>query len=311
MALNYEVLEKDILYSDQNGNNVVQVNEQGKEETITYDPATIKFKGKNNTVFLHGNNLFKKVNIQFSGNGNILVLPDLLSIEESTIQFVGNDSLCYLNLSGSKRLRLAHFVLGSECVFYYGKGTNINVSDYPTHFYIYESSNVIIGDKCLISNDVIIRTCDNHLFYDLVSKERINMPGSVFIGDKCWICQGVYINKNTVVGSGTIVGARSVIGKRVFPSNTLVAGQPGKVLRENIAILGKNNRCYVKEDIENSRILEDAESYVFVQDDTSTSIEMLDDMLKNARTASKKLDVVIKELVNNTSKNRFAINKKI
>ncbi|MBQ9369623.1 MAG: hypothetical protein IJU10_00950 [Clostridia bacterium] len=247
--------------------------------------------------------------MRFDGNDNILVLPDILSIEESDVTFVGNDSLCYINLSGSKRLRLAHIVLGSECVFYYGKGTNVNLSDYPTHFYTYESSNIIIGNKCLIGNDVIVRTCDNHLFYDLKSGTRINLPGSVFIGDNCWICQSVYINKNTVIGSGTIVGARSVIGGKVYPSNTLVAGQPGKVLREDIAILGKNNRCYVKEDIEKSKFLENSASFLHIIDKNTIDIKQFDSDLKERRTAQKKLEYIEETLLVNDSKNRFAVKK--
>lgn len=308
---NYIYINDQILYQDDNGNKIITVDSNLlNKKNFIYNKSSFRFKGSNNTVFLHGVVSFKNAFLRFDGSGNVAVLPHNYSLEETEIIFVGNNSLCYLNLPASKRLRLAHITLGSECVFYSGIGTNTNPSDYPNHYYVYEGQNVVFGDKCLVANDIILRTSDNHLFYDIETKKRINTPASIFIGDKCWICQSVYINKNTIIGSGTIIGARSVVGKKIFPSNTLVAGQPGKVLREGIASVGQNIRLFVKEDEERVETAEDLSGFIFNEDENTFDINELDFQLKSARTGTGKLEVVCKTLLANKSHNRFAINKK-
>ena len=53
----------------------------------------------------------------------------------------------------------------------------------------------------------------------------------VTIGDNCWIGAGAIICPNVKIGDNVVVGAGSVVVKDV-ESNTVVAGNPAKVIRK-------------------------------------------------------------------------------
>lgn len=62
---------------------------------------------------------------------------------------------------------------------------------------------------------------------------NINVGGYTRIGSLCVIGSGVTIKPHTKIGDNVIVGAGSVVVKDV-PDNVVIAGNPAKVLRENI-----------------------------------------------------------------------------
>lgn len=53
------------------------------------------------------------------------------------------------------------------------------------------------------------------------------------IGDYCFIGMNSIILPGVKIGNHSIIGAGSVVSKDV-PSNTIVAGNPAKIVRENI-----------------------------------------------------------------------------
>ncbi|OWK90322.1 hypothetical protein B5Z71_02635 [Campylobacter jejuni] len=95
------------------------------------------------------------------------------------------------------------------------------------------NTNILIGDSGLYSS-FSIRTSDNHPIYDIYSNARLNMPGDVVIGDKCWICDDVLILNNTFISSDCIIAARSLVTSLRTSKNSLIAGIPAKVKREGV-----------------------------------------------------------------------------
>lgn len=91
---------------------------------------------------------------------------------------------------------------------------------------------ITIGDHCAIGRNVLIMDFDAHeITYADGSKNRITAP--VSIGNRVWIGAGATILKGVTIGDNAIVGAGSVVTKNVAP-NTIVAGNPAKVIREKI-----------------------------------------------------------------------------
>ena len=72
------------------------------------------------------------------------------------------------------------------------------------------------------------------------------LRADTYIGDNCFIGNGAILLPGITIGNEVIVGAGSVVTKDV-PSNSIVAGNPAKVIREGI-------RCG-----HYGRIIEDAE----------------------------------------------------
>jgi acetyltransferase-like isoleucine patch superfamily enzyme len=92
-------------------------------------------------------------------------------------------------------------------------------------------SYIEIGKGTMISDDVRIQDSDNHnIVINGIEKESTK---PIIIGDRVWVGKNVLILKGVTVGDGAIIAAGSVVVKDV-PSKTLVAGNPAKVIKENV-----------------------------------------------------------------------------
>ena len=86
-----------------------------------------------------------------------------------------------------------------------------------------------IGENTLVASGVTI------LSHDHCKRVHNNEPFLVdtYIGNRCFIAVGAIILPGVKIGNEVIVGAGAVVTKDV-PSNTIVAGNPAKIIRENI-----------------------------------------------------------------------------
>lgn len=93
-----------------------------------------------------------------------------------------------------------------------------------------DQGGIFIGDGVLVGHNVIIATL-NHGFKPENRADLI--PAPVRIGNKAWIGSGSIILPGITIGENAIVAAGSVVAKDV-PANAVVAGNPARILRENI-----------------------------------------------------------------------------
>jgi acetyltransferase-like isoleucine patch superfamily enzyme len=86
-----------------------------------------------------------------------------------------------------------------------------------------------IGENTLVAGGVTI------LSHDHCKRVGNNQPFLIdtFIGKNCFIAVGAIILPGVKIGDEVIVGAGAVVTKDV-PSNTVVAGNPARIIRENI-----------------------------------------------------------------------------
>ncbi len=100
--------------------------------------------------------------------------------------------------------------------------------------------NVKIGKNCQIASSTLISDTDFHpidsktrkaqvegrpFSFDMVKKEEIKIGDNVWIGWNSTILKGVQIGENSVVAAGSVV----LRGK--YPNNSLIAGNPAKVVK--------------------------------------------------------------------------------
>ncbi|HIF9138800.1 TPA: acyltransferase [Photobacterium damselae] len=127
------------------------------------------------------------------------------------------------------RNRVRVFLIRIRCLFFtklykMNIGTNTIISMKA----IIDKTNpqgIIIGDYSYISNGAII------LAHDFINSKHVNtyIGNNVFIGSYAVVMPGVTINDNSIIGAGTIV-------TNDVPSNTLVAGNPGRIIKSNLNI---------------------------------------------------------------------------
>jgi acetyltransferase-like isoleucine patch superfamily enzyme len=91
-----------------------------------------------------------------------------------------------------------------------------------------------IGTECLLAGGIIIQDNDGHPLDANARRAGEPAPESavaaVHIGDGVWIGRRCLILKGVRIGDNAIVGAGSVVVRDV-PANTLVAGNPARVIR--------------------------------------------------------------------------------
>lgn len=92
---------------------------------------------------------------------------------------------------------------------------------------------VEIGRDCMFSYDIHVRNDDGHHIFDMVTGERLNPCGNIIIGNHCWIGQECLLLKNINVEDGCVIGGKSVVTKSI-PCNSIVAGNPAKIVKQGI-----------------------------------------------------------------------------
>ena len=126
------------------------------------------------------------------------------------------------------------FVTGYDGVISIGENTMLN----GVCVVAYE--NVEIGRDCQIASSTLISDTDFHPVdpdlrlkqvrgesfpFSSVGKSPIRIGSNVWIGWNCTILKGVEIGDNSIVAAGSVVLAGS------YPANSLLAGNPAKVIK--------------------------------------------------------------------------------
>ncbi|WP_426095399.1 acyltransferase [Flavobacterium sp. DSR2-3-3] len=99
-----------------------------------------------------------------------------------------------------------------------------------------EGCNIIIGEDCMISSEVTIRTGDSH---SILNNEgiRINSSQNIKVGNHVWIGNKAVLTKGSLVSDNSIVGSGALVNKVFEIKNCIIAGVLAKVFKEQISWL--------------------------------------------------------------------------
>lgn len=196
-------------------------------------PFNNKFKlSKKNELKSDGilNDCIVKVN----GTGNCIHIDLLARLKNTVITIKGNNNQVFI---------------GKDCLIVDGDlyieddGGTIEIGDGTeicgkTHLAVIEGEKITIGQGCLFSSAIVVRTGDSHSILDK-DGNRINPSKSVRIGDHVWIGNQVTILKGVIIQKDSVVGSGSLVTKKFFDTNIIIGGSPAKVIKESISWCGE------------------------------------------------------------------------
>ncbi|HCC35781.1 MAG TPA: hypothetical protein DEQ02_09205 [Ruminococcaceae bacterium] len=191
--------------------------------------------GKNRIKVKKGNNIslkaarLKNTNITVKGKGNTVIIGDFCVLSNCSVYIAGNDNtIC---LGEKSAFTGADFYIEDDrneiCV---GAHTSVHGN---ADFSAIEGTRIVIGEDCMFSKNVHLRTGDSHAINDL-DGNRINPSGDIIIGDHVWFGMGVICLKGVTVPGGCVAGAGTTISKSLSEGNSVYAGVPAKQIRTDI-----------------------------------------------------------------------------
>lgn len=194
------------------GNKIVLYDDSGKEWQVDRIPnLQVDFRGRNSIIKLHRSVKFQRISIRMG---------------EGAFFHIGKDSQIRFSISADLNNKNATLFIGNRC--------DIGA----IKFLIEREPNleVVIGNNFLAANDIEFRTSDGHAIYSLENPSKVlNKPRfGIHIGDHVWIGERVIIAKDVEIASNSVVGACSFVCNKTFSSNVIIAGVPGRVIKEGI-----------------------------------------------------------------------------
>lgn len=168
----------------------------------------IVIEGDDNQIHCGPQCRFGEVDIRIFGSRNQIVLGEKVGFHKGEIWIFGNDCL----IEVGSRTTLADVCLAvPEC------GTSLR-----------------IGERCMLSTHIEVRTGDSHAIFDQASQLRLNHGRDIRIGDRVWVGTRVLILKGSVLAPGSVVAAGALVTREFEDENVIVGGQPARVLKTGV-----------------------------------------------------------------------------
>ena len=93
---------------------------------------------------------------------------------------------------------------------------------------------IVIGDNCLLSWDILIIDTDFHKITGVSDGTVSNPDKKIIIGSNVWIGCRSTILKGSEISSNTVVAANTVVNKKFETGNCVIGGNPGKIVKTSI-----------------------------------------------------------------------------
>jgi acetyltransferase-like isoleucine patch superfamily enzyme len=155
-----------------------------------------------------------------------VVLEEGVRLRNAELLIRGNANSCIIKKSSHFSGRIELYGDGNTVII--GDGTSIRGALLVAH----NGRKIEIGNGCLFSHDVELRTTDSHKIFD-AKGARINEDADIVVEHNVWLGHGVAVLKGVAIGEGCIIGTRSIVTKHI-PPFSLAVGAPANVIRSNV-----------------------------------------------------------------------------
>lgn len=191
----------------------LSIKDAGKNNKIDVDrllrvtESSISISGNNNEVCFGSDCVLNKLNILIEGDNNKVIVGDGARLTGKFIQ-KGN--------AGNR------IFIGSKTS---AGGVNIICG---------EGTTVRLGDDCMLSFAIEIRSTDSHAIFDKDSGERVNCAQDIVIGNHVWVGAYAVVLGGSEVPDGCVIGIRSLLSSVCDEPDAIYGGVPARKIRQNI-----------------------------------------------------------------------------
>lgn len=175
--------------------------------------------GKNNIIRIHKNLRARNVCLTFDKDtsDNICVLGD-------SGDCPGLDMIVVFQAGRANKLTVGRRTVINGAKIWLGNGSALH-----------------IGNDCMLSYEIMIRTTDGHAIMDNATGAIINhQRNACIIGNHCWLGLRTIVNKNAQIPDNTIVASGTVLTGKFVNQHTIIAGNPGRVIRTDVSFSDKS-----------------------------------------------------------------------
>lgn len=181
--------------------------------TLEYHFALLKGckivnKGLNNRIIIGEFSRLNHCSFHFFGNNNTVVIDEFCSCNQADFWIEDDGNTIHLG---------KHTCLAGKIQLAAMEGTKIE-----------------IGEDCLFSSNIAMRTGDSHSLTQCDSGKRINPSKHIVVGEHVWVGTNVTILKGTHVADHSVVGACSLLCKEYTKQNCVLVGVPAKEVKYNV-----------------------------------------------------------------------------
>lgn len=191
-----------------------------------------RVRGRNGNLIKRQNAFCRGLRINFDGRQNEVVLGGAKPSKLINCHIEVHGSHHRILIKGGVGARdLKIYCADEHCMIQIEEDTQISGN---TELAVMEGTKIIVGRDCLLSANITLRAGDSHSVVDAGSGTRLNPSKDIIVGDHVWIGNTVIVTKGTIIGDNSVVATGSVLAGKTFPANTVIGGNPAKVLKEGV-----------------------------------------------------------------------------
>lgn len=191
-----------------------------------------KVRGANGNTFRHQNVFLRGLRLSFDGKGNEVILGGAKpsAITNLHIEVHGSNHKVLIE-GGVGAKDLAIYCADANSLVHVKEDTQIAGK---TELATMEGTKIVVGRDCFFSANISLRAGDSHSVIDAKTGLRINPSKDIIVGDHVWIGNTVIITKGTIIGDNSVVATEAVVTGKEFPVNSVIGGNPAKVIKESV-----------------------------------------------------------------------------
>lgn len=201
--------------------------------------------GFNNTIHYHGAKL-NHVEFNIHGEHNLVLIHPGAVLNNVSFNLYGDNHRVIIGKNVRFNERGSIWAEDRDCLISIAQ----NCTFEGVHFSATEpNSKLIVGEDCMFSYDIDVRTGDSHSLMSNSEGERVNYAKNIIFGEHVWVASHCIFTKGARVGSNSVVGTGSLVNKAFSQEHVMIAGRPAKVLKSDIQWL--RERVYQSQQVEN------------------------------------------------------------